>query len=178
MDSQPRFIQRGVVGTESCAAYETPVGVIHIVSDAEAITAVLYRAPTLRKLRFEATVLTDSAARQLSEYFSGKRKRFDLPMKPAGTAFQKTVWENLLKIPYGEIWNYRDIAVAVKNVRGVRAVAQTVNRNPLAILVPCHRAIGCNGKLVHYVGGLQIQDDLLRLESSDVEERMKRMTAE
>ncbi|MFD1425932.1 O-6-methylguanine DNA methyltransferase [Kroppenstedtia sanguinis] len=103
---------------------------------------------------------------QLNEYFAGKRQQFDLPIDLYGTAFQKLVWQQLLMIPYGEVRSYKDVAQAMGAPKAVRAVGGANNRNPVSILVPCHRVIGSNGSLVGYGGGLKIKEYLLRLEGA------------
>ncbi|QUH29913.1 methylated-DNA--[protein]-cysteine S-methyltransferase [Vallitalea guaymasensis] len=102
--------------------------------------------------------------KQLDEYFSGKRKMFDMKLNPQGTQFQKKVWNALTKIPYGEVCSYKDIAIAVGNEKACRAVGMANSKNPIAIVVPCHRVIGSSGKLVGYAGGLDTKDELLKLE--------------
>jgi methylated-DNA-[protein]-cysteine S-methyltransferase len=99
--------------------------------------------------------------RQLREYFQGKRTEFDLLLHPKGTPFQKAVWKALLKIPYGQTRSYGDIARAVGRPTAVRAVGLANGRNPLPIVVPCHRVIGASGKLVGYGGGLPVKQALL-----------------
>ena len=99
--------------------------------------------------------------RQLQAYFNGKRQKFDLPLDAAGTPFQLKVWEALRQIPYGETRSYKDIAIAVENPKGVRAIGMANNRNPVAIIVPCHRVIGQDGSLTGYAGGLAIKQYLL-----------------
>ena len=102
----------------------------------------------------------------MSEYLKGERKEFDLPLNPKGTDFQKRVWRALCDIPYGEMRSYKQIAKAVGNSKAVRAVGMANNRNPITIVVPCHRVIGADGKLVGYGGGLEMKEFLLRLEKS------------
>ena len=103
-------------------------------------------------------------AMQLDEYFRGARKNFDLPLNPAGTEFQRKVWDALLAIPYGETRTYREIAEAAGCPKGFRAVGMANNKNPIAIIIPCHRVIGSNGKLVGYASGLGRKEALLALE--------------
>lgn len=102
--------------------------------------------------------------RELDEYFVGKRQSFDIPLLMAGTDFQKSVWQALQEIPYGEVMNYMDIAKQVGNPQGVRAVSQAIGSNPLSILIPCHRVVGGNGNLTGYAGGLDAKRWLLELE--------------
>ena len=111
------------------------------------------------------TPLIKKAASQLFEYLNGKRMEFDLPLLKDGTDFQISVWNELLKIPYGETRSYKDIAVAINNEKAVRAVGMANNRNKISIFIPCHRVIGSNKKLVGYGGGLEIKEFLLNLES-------------
>ena len=101
---------------------------------------------------------------QLGEYFMGQRTSFDIPLKPEGTPFQLRVWEALTQIPYGQTCSYKDIACSIHNEKACRAVGMANNKNPLGIIVPCHRVIGANGKLVGYAGGLSIKSALLDLE--------------
>lgn len=108
--------------------------------------------------------LLNRAFLQLEEYFNGKRFEFDLPLHAIGTEFQKRVWEALTQIPYGETRTYKDIAIVIGNPKACRAVGMANNKNPLGIVVPCHRVIGSNNKLTGYAGGLDIKEKLLQLE--------------
>lgn len=110
--------------------------------------------------------LTRLAMTQLSEYFAGVRRHFDLPLVPTGTPFQQRVWQALVTIPYGETCSYGYIAQRIGNPKGVRAVGLANGKNPIAIVVPCHRVIGANGKLTGYAGGLDRKAGLLRLEGA------------
>lgn len=114
----------------------------------------------------EETEVIRKAYTQLTEYLDGKRKVFDLPLAPKGTDFQKQVWQALCKIPYGQTRTYKQIAEAIGNPKGVRAVGMANNRNPLIIVVPCHRVIGSNGKMIGYAAGVDKKEFLLRLEGS------------
>ncbi len=102
--------------------------------------------------------------RQLEAYFRGERKRFDLPLAPRGTPFQRQVWQALGDIPYGEVVSYQDIARAIGNPKAVRAVGGANGRNPIPILVPCHRVIGRDGSLTGFGGGLETKRRLIELE--------------
>lgn len=104
------------------------------------------------------------AKKQLDEYFSGTRKTFNLPIEITGTAFQKRVWTALCDIPYGETRSYKEIAMAIGNGKAARAVGMANNKNPVTIVIPCHRVIGSNGRLVGYAGGLAMKEKLLELE--------------
>ena len=113
----------------------------------------------------ESEVL-DELEKQLNEYFSGTRKEFSLPLMPDGTDFQKKVWKELEKIKYGQTKTYEDIASALGNKKAARAVGGANNKNPIAIIIPCHRVIGKNGNLVGYAGGLDIKRKLLEIENN------------
>lgn len=104
------------------------------------------------------------AARQLEAYFSGDLKSFNLKLAPEGTDFQKSVWKTLCGIPYGETRTYKEIAVSIGKPRAYRAVGLANNRNPIAIIIPCHRVIGSDGKLTGYASGLDIKEFLLKRE--------------
>lgn len=105
-------------------------------------------------------------ARQLDEFFAGKRRTFDFPLAPKGTDFQKRVWAELVKIPFGETISYGELAKRVGNANASRAVGRANATNPIALIVPCHRVIGTNGKLTGYAGGLDLKDKLLTWERS------------
>lgn len=111
------------------------------------------------------------ATRQLEAYFSGKLESFDLKLAPEGTEFQKSVWKALCKIPYGETRTYKDIAASVGKPKAYRSVGLANNRNPIAIIVPCHRVIGSNGKLTGYASGLDVKAFLLKLEENKLKDR-------
>lgn len=112
----------------------------------------------------ESLLVLNRAEQELKEYFAGKRKEFDVPLLMVGTVFQKLIWQALLEIPYGEVRSYMDIANRIGNPKGVRAVAQAIGSNPIAILVPCHRVVGSNGSLTGFAGGLNAKYQLLQLE--------------
>ena len=106
--------------------------------------------------------------KQLKEYFEGSRREFDLPIEMNGTQFQKKVWKELLKIPYGETRSYKDIAISIGNEKACRAIGMANNKNHIPIIIPCHRVIGSNGKLVGYAGGIDIKEKLLNIEKIDI----------
>jgi len=138
---------------------ESPVGPLLLTSDGTALTG-LYMEPShatesTAGWRHDAGIEPLAAtARQLSEYFAGSRREFDLPLRAAGTAFQQSVWRELREIPYGETWSYGQLAKRIGNPNGSRAVGLANGRNPISILVPCHRVIGADGSLTGYGGGL------------------------
>ena len=145
-------------------SYETKLGSVTIVEEDGALLAITTHR-TYEGIKQE-TPLINEAYRQLSEYLLGERKRFDLPLNPQGTVFQQQVWKSLCDIPYGETRSYKQIAEAIGNPKAVRAVGMANNRNPLLIVVPCHRVIGANGKLVGYAAGIEKKEFLLKLEKS------------
>lgn len=109
----------------------------------------------------------NEAKKQLVEYFSGKREKFNLPLKPEGTDFQKNVWKQLQKIPYGKTWSYQDIALAIKNPKAVRAVGGANGKNPLGVIIPCHRVVRKSGDIGGYSSGLSKKRKLLRIENAE-----------
>ncbi len=160
--------------------FETMIGTLAIAADATGLRHIEFpsnRHPVSRadwRACSDADACVDasthavlSAARaQLIEYFAGVRRAFDLPVSPQGTPFQCQVWRTLAKIGYGETWSYRDLAQAIGNPAAVRAVGAANGRNPLPIVLPCHRVIGADGALVGFGGGLEIKATLLRLEGA------------
>ncbi|WP_047045681.1 methylated-DNA--[protein]-cysteine S-methyltransferase [Vibrio mexicanus] len=104
------------------------------------------------------------ASNQLNAYFAKERQKFDLPLDLKGTEFQKQVWQALTRIPYGETWSYKELAELINRPQAVRAVGTANGKNPISIVVPCHRVIGANGKLTGYAGGVERKEVLLRLE--------------
>lgn len=151
--------------------YDSPVGMLRIVEEDGALTELSldsYEPPVSGEYSREETRLTRSTARQLDEYFAGKRTEFDLPLAPKGTEFQKKDWEALRKIPYGQTCTYKDIAQAIGCPKGFRAVGLANNRNPIMIIIPCHRVIGSDGSLTGYAGGTHIKKYLLELEGVSI----------
>ena len=145
----------------------TPVGRLRLVSDGAALLRVEFEGQHGTDGReLNDQVLTD-AIRQLREYFSGQRREFNLPLAQEGTDFQQRVWQALTAIPYGESRSYRDIAVALGNRQATRAVGAANGRNPLPIVVPCHRVVGSDGWLTGFAGGLEAKRTLLELEGID-----------
>ena len=142
------------------------VGRLGIGVESERITDLHFERSSISRseISLEETPFHRKASGQLDEYFSGRRKIFDLPLAPKGTDFQMRCWEALLQVPYGETRSYGDIARSVGSPRGFRAVGMANNRNPIAIIIPCHRIIGSDGKLVGFGGGLDIKAFLLDLE--------------
>ncbi|HBD87238.1 MAG TPA: methylated-DNA--[protein]-cysteine methyltransferase [Clostridiales bacterium] len=145
--------------------YDYPVGKIGIAEDDGAISHVFFCSEkTPDGYAAAETPLIRQAAAQLAEYFEGRRKVFDLPLNLQGTAFQVAVWKALQAIPFGETRCYQDVAVETGSPKACRAVGMANNRNPIAIIVPCHRVVGRDGSLTGYGGGLPIKKLLLELE--------------
>jgi len=142
----------------------TPVGPLLLVARDGALTALHFGAGPGPGERDDADPVLLAAAAQLREYFAGARTSFDVPLAPEGTAFQRAVWEQLRRIPYGATESYGEIARRLGSPTASRAVGAANGRNPIAIIVPCHRVIGANGSLTGYAGGLDCKRALLDLE--------------
>jgi methylated-DNA-[protein]-cysteine S-methyltransferase len=157
--------------------YQSPVGILHLYATENGICGLAFEGnqdkTTLAFAQTEqgstcddARGFLDRAIGQLEEYFAGKREAFDLPLDVvSGTEYQQKVWSALRTIPYGETWTYGQLATATGNPRAARAVGGANNKNPIAIIVPCHRVIGASGSLVGFAGGVDIKQRLLDLES-------------
>ena len=143
--------------------YNTIIGPIEIVEEDGYIARLDFRID--EKIDTEETSLIKETYKQIEEYLLGNRKKFIVPIKLKGTEFQKKVWNALLEIPYGETMSYKKIAEKIGNPKACRAVGMANHNNPIAIIVPCHRVIGSNRKLVGYAGGLDIKQKLLEIES-------------
>lgn len=147
--------------------YETDLGIIGIRENNKAITDIYFSKDNIDD-NIEETDLIKECFKQLKEYFEGSRREFDLPIEMNGTQFQKKVWKELLKIPYGETRSYKDIAISIGNEKACRAIGMANNKNHIPIIIPCHRVIGYNGKLVGYAGGIDIKEKLLNIEKIDI----------
>ena len=154
-------------------AYKTidsPVGKLKLVASDKGLVAVLWENDKPNRVRLGAMmedqrhlILLDTE-RQLEQYFAGERKTFSVALDMRGTSFQKNVWEALLAIPFGETRSYGQLAKQLGNSRAMRAVGAANGRNPISIIVPCHRVIGSSGKLIGFAGGLETKGWLLSLE--------------
>lgn len=145
----------------------SPIGALQLVSDGSALSEIRFSGTHRRTSGDSASDPTlSAAARQLDEYFAGRRRSFELPLAAQGTDFQRQVWQALAEIPYGELRSYRDIARGIGRDKAVRAVGAANGRNPLPIVVPCHRVIGSNGTLTGFAGGLEVKRQLLQLEGA------------
>lgn len=147
--------------------YSTPLGEIGIAEEGGCITNLFFTKDYVDNYEYiiDETNIHKQAINQLIEYFAKNRRIFTLPLAPEGTNFQMRVWQALCEIPYGETQSYKEIAKIIGNPNGARAVGMANNKNPIPIVIPCHRVIGSNGKLVGYAGGLKIKEYLLNLES-------------
>lgn len=143
---------------------KTPIGPLTLQADEAAVTAIRFGAGGAQ----DTSPLLDAAEAQLREYFAGARRTFDLPLAPHGTAFQQRVWAALRAIPYGETRTYGELAAAIGSPNASRAVGMANHRNPISIVIPCHRVIGANGTLTGYAGGLEIKRKLLALEGINI----------
>jgi len=146
-------------------SYQTALGKISIAENGKAITNIYFQNDNIPEdFIVHETDLIKEANSELQSYLSGKLKDFTLPIAPSGTEFMQRVWEVLQTIPYGETRSYKHVAHSIGNIKSSRAVGLANNKNPIPILIPCHRVIGANGKLVGYRGKLQIKEHLLNLE--------------
>lgn len=141
--------------------YETIIGNISII---EKDNKIVYIGPKKEGLIINETKLVKLCFNQIEEYFMGKRKTFDIELEITGTSFQKKVYHELLNIPYGQTKSYKDIAIAIGNRKASRAVGMACNKNPIVLIIPCHRVIGSNKKLVGFGMGLNIKEVLLNIE--------------
>lgn len=142
----------------------TPIGTLEIQASERGITKLIFSESTNSSVT--PHLLINRCKRQLAEYFDGERREFDLPLDPQGTSFQRLVWTHLTKITFGQIVSYRDVANAINKPRAARAVGAANGRNPIGIIVPCHRVIGSNGSLTGYAGGLDRKAWLLKHEEN------------
>ena len=152
----------------------SPLGELKLIASGRGLAAVLWETERPDRVRLQAPAedpahpVLVAAQRQLEEYFAGRRRVFDLPLDARGTAFQKSVWNELLQIPFGETRTYGELAKRLGDANLMRAVGAANGSNPISIVVPCHRVIGASGKLVGYAGGLKTKAYLLDLESGKV----------
>lgn len=148
----------------------SPLGDLYIAADDKNVKAIVFKKSWGKfkshfdQIQKKENKLILRTKKQLTEYFSGKRRSFDIPFKLEGTPFQTKVWSTLAKVPYGETRSYKQQAQAIKSPNAVRAVGSTNGRNPLCIVLPCHRIVGSDGSLTGYAGGLKAKKFLLSLE--------------
>ena len=155
---------------EDYCYYHSPIGLIRMVETGGFLTRANFVEQSPEPKHFHSNSASNSstllkdACRQLDEYFEGRRQKFDLALNPHGTDFQRSAWESLLRIPYGETMSYLQQAEYIRNPKAMRAIGQANSRNPISIIIPCHRVIGKNGSLTGYAGGLKRKMQLLTLE--------------
>ncbi|MDE6576340.1 MAG: methylated-DNA--[protein]-cysteine S-methyltransferase, partial [Opitutales bacterium] len=149
--------------------YTSPFGQLGLIERNQQLKAIVFlnalSQGDLSSYQISETELLQEVTRQLDAYFKGNLKYFDLPLLTEGTEFQQKVWKTLEGIPYGSTQSYGEIARKVGCIGGARAVGMAAHRNPIPIIIPCHRVIGASGKLVGYAGGLEIKQYLLDLEN-------------
>lgn len=146
--------------------FESALGLIKLTASDKGLTGLLFDAKPDKKANNPDHPILSGALKQLNEYFQGKRKDFDISPDIDGTDFQMKVWDAVAKIGYGSIASYQDIANSIKNPKGVRAVGLANGKNPIPIIIPCHRIIGSDGNLTGYGGGLWRKEWLLRHEGA------------
>ncbi len=145
------------------AIINSPIGPLGLSANGDTLSGIEFHA--VGEAGDAAAGILAETARQLRAYFAGRLMRFDLPLAPAGTPFQLSVWNALVTIPYGETRSYRDLAGLIGHPSAVRAVGAANGRNPIPIVIPCHRVIGSSGKLVGFGGGIETKRRLLDLEA-------------
>lgn len=151
----------------SVSVITTPVGKLNIYANDSALVKVVFDEHDSDTPNINENKITQEASKQLLEYIAQTRQYFDLPLAPVGTEFQNSVWKQLLKVGYGKTASYLDIASAINKPKACRAVGAANGKNPIAIIIPCHRIIGANGSLTGYAGGLSRKTFLLSLEQTN-----------
>ena len=178
---EPRGIQFLPEGAVTYDEMDSPVGKLTIITSSEGLHAILWdidrKSPKCEKMIGDLTKSEDEkiivqTKKQLIEYFQGKRKTFDLPLVLAGTDFQMQAWTQLLKIPYGTTLSYAEQAEKIGDKNKARAVGMANGRNPISIVIPCHRVVGSNGHLVGFGGGIEKKAYLLQLEREGQQEHL------
>jgi methylated-DNA-[protein]-cysteine S-methyltransferase len=148
------------------AQYHSPIGIITLVSDGNSLTELRLAQPLIQDPSNNKNLqVFEETCRWLDQYFSGKNPDFTPSLNPQGSLFQQKVWRELLTIPYGQTTTYGAIAKHI-NCRSAQAVGQAIHRNPIAIIIPCHRVIGADGSLTGYASGLDIKQQLLTIEKA------------
>jgi methylated-DNA-[protein]-cysteine S-methyltransferase len=142
------------------------VGNLYLVASEKGLQSIHQVKQNIPMVRLENSPVLQATVKELEQYFAGSRTQFNVPLDLIGTSFQKKVWNELLKIPYGKTCSYKDIAKKIKQETASRAVGTANGKNPLWIIIPCHRVIASNGNLGGYAGGLPMKKKLLQLESA------------
>lgn len=149
----------------------SPIGDLYLIANKHALIALDNISSDLYKKSCQSTShkILNLAHKQLGEYFEGRRLVFDLPLEPIGTPFQQKAWKALMKIPYGKVWSYGQQAIYLKSPKASRAVGGANGKNPIPIIIPCHRVIGSTGKLTGYSGGMKMKIGLLKHEGHQID---------
>ena len=153
---------------------QSPVGIIKLIATDTKLVAILWDKERPNRVKLHDMVeernhpILLETEHQLEEYFSQKRDTFQLPLEANGTPFQEAVWHALIQIPYGNTWSYKQVAEMINNPLAIRAVGAAIGRNPLSIVIPCHRVIATNGALTGFAGGLDRKQTLLALEDTSI----------
>lgn len=150
-------------------SYNSPIGQMQVVLDKDKIISLDFNKKTLdNHIQNNDNQYVENFTQQMNQYFNRERKLFDLKMSPQGSSFQKEVWKALLNIPYGKTYSYGELAKKLGGKEKTRAVASAIAKNPILILIPCHRVIGSNGKLTGFSGGIERKARLLELEGNSL----------
>lgn len=145
--------------------FNTPIGFLTIREEEQKLTELFWEANSVQTMKNELhSDFLYEVYTQVNEYLTGRRKQFDVPLKYQGTQFQQSVWQELQKIPYGQTRSYQEIAIGIGNEKAVRAVGQANNKNPIMIIIPCHRVIHKNGDITGFACGVEVKRYLLDLE--------------
>ncbi len=148
--------------------YDSPLGAVTLQANEQGLLGVWFETHTTKPedlgTQEDSFPIFQSVKEQLDRYFAGEAVQFDIPIAATGTPFQQSVWHALTTIPYGETWSYAQLADAIGNPKAVRAVGLANGKNPVSVIVPCHRVIGKNGKLTGYAGGIERKQRLLAIE--------------
>jgi methylated-DNA-[protein]-cysteine S-methyltransferase len=149
----------------------SPIGNLYLIANDHALIALDNISNDLYKnaAKSETHKILNLTHKQLDEYFLGKRFEFNLPLEPLGTPFQQKAWKALSKIPYGKVWSYGEQAIFLKSPKACRAVGGANGKNPIPIIIPCHRVIGSTGKLTGYSGGMKMKIGLLKHEGHQID---------
>lgn len=147
--------------------FKSKIGTMFIGGTSSEVTHITWTRPSFSKLKKETEFeILHKCRNELSEFLDGSRKSFSIPIVVQGTDFQESVWNELQKIPYGATISYKELALRVNNPKAMQAVGSANGKNPISIIIPCHRVIACDGKLSGYAGGVDKKEKLLRLEGA------------
>ncbi len=147
---------------------DSPIGCLEVLTSKDALLAITYVEAKNEDSK-EAPAVLEKACDQLNEYFAGERQQFELPLSPDGTDFQKQVWDALLTVPFGRTSTYKKQSQSIGNPKAIRAVGTANGKNPISVVIPCHRIVGSDGSLTGYAGGLSRKDWLLKHEQKQTE---------